>query len=356
MAVFGENIVIGQVAPATGKFAQAGRDYHDGIRLYFEQVNAKGGVNGHTLQLVRRDDNSVAEETVKLTKRLLAEDKPVALIGYVGTENVRALARDGVLKKERIPLIGVRSGEATSEPFFYHVKAGLRNEVATLLRQAALTSAEPRIALLYDPGFADAETIRMVEDMAGQLKLKLVSKFEYKKGAIRVADLADQIVAAKPRSLLVLTDGVVAGGFVDSFSASGEQLQMMLTSETDVEVLMQRLGNEQARGVVIAQVLPSPYAATRKLTREFQAAASKATELDIRVSYTSLEGYIAAKVLVEAIRRAGPKASRATIAAALDSLGEVDLGGYVVEFQPGKREGSKFVELSIVNKHGKLTQ
>jgi ABC-type branched-subunit amino acid transport system substrate-binding protein len=150
-------------------------------------------------------------------------------------------------------------------------------------------------------------------------------------------------------------DGSKSAAFAESFSLLPKPPQLLLTSETDLEILMRRLGNDQARGIILSQVLPDPYAETRRLTREYRQAAAMPGK-DIRVNYTSLEGYISAKVLVEAIRRAGPKVSRKTLVTSLENLGAYDLGGYVIEFQPGSRLGSRFVELSLINKNGKLTR
>lgn len=69
-----------------------------------------------------------------------------------------------------------------------------------------------------------------------------------------------------------------------------------------------------------------------------------------------MEGYIAAKVIVEAVRRHGKSPSRAGMVTALDGMDSYDLGGYLVSFKPGMRSGAKFVELSIISGSGKIRQ
>ena len=61
-----------------------------------------------------------------------------------------------------------------------------------------------------------------------------------------------------------------------------------------------------------------------------------------------IEGYIAAKVIVEAVRRLKGKPTREGMIVALNSIDNYDLGGYVVGFKVGALAGSKFVELSII--------
>ena len=72
--------------------------------------------------------------------------------------------------------------------------------------------------------------------------------------------------------------------------------------------------------------------------------------------WAKIEGYIAAKVIVEAVRRLKGKPTREGMIVALNSIDNYDLGGYVVRFKPGALAGSKFVELSIIARGGKIRQ
>jgi ABC-type branched-subunit amino acid transport system substrate-binding protein len=72
------------------------------------------------------------------------------------------------------------------------------------------------------------------------------------------------------------------------------------------------------------------------------------------LNYTNLEACIAAKVLVEAIRRGGPNVSRDSIYKGLAGIGHYDTGGYVVKFGPDERHGSTYVELAVISKTGQF--
>jgi ABC-type branched-subunit amino acid transport system substrate-binding protein len=120
--------------------------------------------------------------------------------------------------------------------------------------------------------------------------------------------------------------------------------------------MSKRLSEEQMQGVAIAQVTPSPYKISSKLAKEFNDLAPKAEKLEVPVSYVMMEGFITAKVIVEAVRRQGRAPTREGITAALDAMETFDLGGYVVSFKPTQHTGSKFVELSIVGSQGKIRQ
>ena len=105
-----EDIVIGQVAPFSGPQAVTGKAIHAGAKLYFDAVNARGGVRGRAIKLVTRDDAQKPEESVRLTRELISAEAPLALIGTVGTANLEALAKDGVLTQQRVSMIGAVSG------------------------------------------------------------------------------------------------------------------------------------------------------------------------------------------------------------------------------------------------------
>ncbi len=120
--------------------------------------------------------------------------------------------------------------------------------------------------------------------------------------------------------------------------------------------MSKRLAEEQMQGVAIAQVTPSPYKISGKLAKEFADTVAATKNLEVPVSYAMMEGYIAAKVIVEAVRRQGARPTREGVVAALDAMDNFDLGGYLVAFKPGSRSGSRFVELSIISGAGKIRQ
>jgi ABC-type branched-subunit amino acid transport system substrate-binding protein len=153
----------------------------------------------------------------------------------------------------------------------------------------------------------------------------------------------------------MVSSGAAAAGFIEQYRSAGGTAQLFAHSGADIEQLSKRLGEEQMRGVVIAQVTPNPYKISLRLTREFNDLMAKTPKPEAPISYTMMEGYIAAKVIVEAVRRQGSRPTRQGTVAALDAMDSYDLGGYFIGFKPGMRSGSKFVELSIIN-GGKILQ
>lgn len=348
--------VVGQVAPLSGMEASQGRAYATGMQLYFNAVNKAGGVNGHTFTLVRKDDSGRPEDTVAHTKALMDEAKPLVLAGYFGSKNVADLVASGLLEKDRIALVGYRTTEIRPEtPQLYSVRANLRDELNKLTDHLA-TIGITRLGLLYEEGSGAQALVAAAEEAAAKAKAKIILKAAYPAGTARVTPAVDAFMKDQPQAIIMVSSGAAAAGFIEQYRAAGGVAQLFAHSGADIEQLAKRLSEEQMQGVAIAQVTPSPYKISTRLAKEFNDTASKTPNLEVPISYSMMEGFIAGKVIVEAVRRQGAKPTREGMASALDSMDLFDLGGYVVSYKPNQRSGSRFVELSIISGSGKIRQ
>ncbi|HEX7889799.1 MAG TPA: ABC transporter substrate-binding protein [Ramlibacter sp.] len=354
-AVHAATIVVAQVGPMSGLEASQGRAYATGMQLWFNAVNKAGGINGHTFSLVRRDDAGRPEDTVTATKAVLAEDKPMVLAGYVGSKNITDLVATGMLEKERIALVGYRTTEIRPDtPLLYSVRATLADELNKLTEHLA-TIGITRLGLFYEDGPGAAALLKAADDAAAKAKASIASKASYPPGTARVTPAVDVFLKNPPQAILMISSGGAAAGFIEQYRSGGGAAQLFAHSGADIEQMSKRLSEEQMQGVAIAQVTPSPYKISTRLAKEFNDLA-KANTLEVPVSYSMMEGFIAAKVIVEAVRRQGAKPTREAMATTLDAMESYDLGGYVVGFRPNKRNGSRFVELSIVSGSGRIRQ
>lgn len=355
-SVHAAEIVVGQVAPLSGLEAEQGRAYAAGMQLLFDGVNKAGGAKGHTFSVVTRDDRGSPEETVRLTRQLLAEVRPTVLAGYFGSRNITELLAAGVLDAEKIALVGYRSPEIRAEaPYLYNVRAGLGEEIQKITEHLA-TIGITRLGLLYEQGPGAAALVTAAEHAAAKGRATFVARARYAAGGTSMDAAVDSFVKTPPQAIVMVTSGAAAAAFIEQYRAAGGVAQLFATSSADIEQLSKRLGEDQMQGVAIAQVTPSPYKISVRLTKEFSDLVARKPDLQVAVGYTMLEGYIAAKVIVEAVRRQGAKPTREGMAAALDAMDTYDLGGYVVGFRPGLRTGSRFVELSIVSASGRIRQ
>jgi len=348
-------IVVGQVAPLSGPEARQGRAYGAGMQMYFEAVNKEGGVNGHTFTLVRKDDLGQPAETLALTRKLVAEDKPLVLAGYFGSRNIADLVASGLLENERLALVGYRSAEIRDEtPMLYNVRASLRDELARITLHLSTVGIR-NLGLFYEDGPNAQALVAAADAAAKKADATIVKRAAYAANTTKVSDAAEQFIAAKPQAIIMVSSGAAAGAFIEAYRSGGGTAQLLAHSGTEIEQLSQRLGEEQMAGVVIAQVTPSPYKINGRLTKEFTDTA-KAQKLDAPVSYAMMEGYIAARVIVEAVRRQGARPTREGMATALNTMDNFDMGGFAMAFKPTQRTGSRYVELSIVNSTGKIRQ
>ncbi len=355
-------IVVGQVAPLTGPEASQGRAYAAGMQLFFNGVNKSGGVNGHTFALVSRDDGGRPEDTVALTRQLLAENQPMVLAGYFGSRNLSALANAGILEKEKLALVGYRSGDVRAEsPLLYNVRASLRDELGKITEHLA-TLGVTRLGLLYEEGPGAAALIAATDAAASKGKASIVSKASYEPGSTRVADAIDAFIKARPQAIILVCSGAAGARFIERYRADGGAAQIFVHSGADMERLAKQIAQDRLafvstvmQGVAIAQVVPNPFHVSG-LAKELREAAAKGGQPDVPVGYVMMEGYIAAKVIVEAVRRQGPRPAREGMAAALEGMDNLNLGGYVLSFRPGMKSGSKSVELTIISGTGQIRQ
>ncbi|KQM80032.1 ABC transporter substrate-binding protein [Xylophilus sp. Leaf220] len=345
-------LVVGQVAPLTGVEATQGRAYAAGLQIAFSQFNAAGGAAGNTLSLVSRDDGSRPDDTVAATRALLAEQRPLALAGYFGTRGITAVVESGLLDKEKIPLVGYRALQlAAVSPQLFTVRAGLPDQLGKIMQHLA-TMGISRVAVFMEAGPQAAGVQATIAQAAAAQKIKVVAT-ALQPPEVRVMPAVTQIREAQPQAVLLLAS-VASAAFVESFRSEGGGAQLFATSDIDVEQLAKRLGDEQLAGISIAQVTPNPNKLSTRLAREFQQA-RKAAKVELPASHAMMEGYVAGRVLSEAVRRAGATPTRESVARAIESIDRLDLGDYVVGFKPGENRGSRYVDLSIVS-GGQLKQ
>ena len=350
------NIVVGQVAPLSGMEATQGRAYAEGMKLVFNQVNKAGGAGGNTFTLVTKDDGGVPAATVSATASLLGESKPLVLAGYIGNKNITDLIASGVLQKEKIPLVGYRSWEILPDtPMLYAVSAGVREQVEKIALHLS-TIGITKLALLYEDGPSAPGLVAATREAAKKANAQLIAQVSYPAGTTKVSAAVDAFQKASPQAIIVLASGSAAAAFIEQYRTMGGAAQIFAHTGADVEQMSKRLSEEHLKGVAIAQVTPNPYNISSRLAKELNELAAKSGNPGANVSYAMMEGFIAAKVIVEAVRRQGHAPTREGTVAALDAMASYDAGGYVVGFKPNMHTGSHYVELTIVSSAGRIRQ
>lgn len=352
----GDEIVIGQVAPLSGVLADTGKDMVLGAKVYFDYVNANGGVHGRKIRHVIKDDGYKIEETVRMTKEVIEKDNALALIGFAGTGNVAELLKLGILEKANIALVApYTGGEVLRTPFnpnVFHIRAGYADEAEGIVDQLMLLNMK-RIGVMYQDDPFGKAGLAGVEAALKKRGLEVAVTGPYEKNTDDVTQAVKAIAAANPQAVVMISVNRSTAAFTKQIRGVSTVAQLVNISVVNPKEITRLIGAEHARGLGIAQVMPYPYSATVPIVKEYQQA-MKTYAPGQELSYTSFEEFVGAKVLVEGLRRAGPGATREKVIRALETLSPFDTGGFNVNFSPNNRVGSRFVEVTVIGKGGRL--
>jgi branched-chain amino acid transport system substrate-binding protein len=344
------SIAIGQSVVLAGLGSSLARPYQEGAKLYFDRVNAGGGVNGRKLDLMTLDDNGRPVTTVANTKKLL-EQGVLCLFGYYGSPQVTAAYP--LLKDSDVLLFAPMSAadefRGPAFPNIYTLRPGYSDEAAAITKHAETLGAR-KLAIIHASDPESLEALAAAERTMTKLGARLVAKAAVGSGS--VANSVDSSLATAPDSVLVIGDANSAASVVRDLRAKGFRGPIYGFSNTGESLLAEELGPEGA-GVVVVRVVPKTDNPTAVVARELQAdaAAAKAGKPNVYM----LEGYIAARVLVEALRRIPGDPTRAKLKRALDSLRDVNVGSFRVDYSKG-RVGSKLVELALIDSQGRVRE
>ena len=349
-------LVIGQVAPLSGVLASTGHQMVVGGQIYFDAINAQGGIHGAKIRHEVVDDGYKVAETVRLTREMLAQPEVVALFGFAGTANVTQLLTDGVLDVGGAALVApYTGGESLRTPFnpwIFHVRAGYADEAEHMVQQLT-TLGMKRIAVMYqDDGFGKAGLLG-VTNALDKRQLKLAVAASYERNTDKVEEAVKKIKASDAQAIIMVSVNKSTAAFMKLYRESGGGAQLYNISVVDPAELVKLAGLKNAHGLGISQVVPYPYMANLPVVREYQALLKKYAPKEL-VNYTSFEEFVGAKVLVEALRRAGPNPTRTKVVKALESMGSYDTGGITVGYSPSNRVGSRYVEVTVIGSTGKL--
>jgi len=353
--VINDTIVVGQSAPMSGPAAQLGQQMNRGAKLYFNAVNAAGGVNGRKIELKVLDDFYEPDAAARNTKTLIDDTKVFALFGYVGTPT--SLAALKVANPAGVPFFAPYSGaSALREPFarnVFHVRASYNDETAAIVQQIRTTGLK-RIAVVYNDdayGKAGIEGVQHALKLPTSQGVALVAQASVVRNTTDVKAAITTVLAQKPDAIVVISAYQTVAALVKGAQEQGYGGQFYNVSFVGTKALANALG-KAGGGVIISQVMPYPYSGASPLVRDYQKLlkAEGITDFD----YGSIEGYVAARVFVEGLKRAGRDLTREKFIGALESMGNYDVGGFNVNFSPSNHVGSKFVEMTIINSSGQV--
>jgi ABC-type branched-subunit amino acid transport system substrate-binding protein len=343
-------ILIGQTAGFTGPVAAGVQETTEGAKLYIDAVNARGGVAGQKIELIQLDDKFDPKLAGENARILIEQRQVVALFLNRGTPHTEAIIP--VLDQHGVPLIAPSTGamilHQPVKKHVFNVRATYQREAEKAVAHLA-TIGVNRIAIVHvDDSFGhDVLTGALRGLQQAQLKPVRIEKYDRSKPDF--SKIAPAIAQSDAQAVILIASGAAAAEAVKSLRAAGSNAQIVTQSNNASGGFIKSLG-DHAHGVIVSQVFPQSL--TYPLVKEAQdlARAQGVNE----VTPAMLEGFAAAKVLVEALRRAGPKPTRERVQAALEGLQKFDIGGLEVSFSPKDHTGMDFADLSIITRDGKF--
>ena len=343
-------IVLGQSAAFSGPAMQLGTQFHAGARLWFDQLNAKGGVGGRQVEIRHLVDGYEPDRCVANTEKLI-KDEVFALFGYIGTPT--SLAALPLATSARVPFIAPFTGAmGLREPFkreAFHLRASYDDETALIVKQL-IELSQNRIGVFYQNDAYGKAGLSGVTKALAARQLKPVAEGTVERNSEDVAAAVAKLAKSGAQAIVQIGAYKACAAFIRQAKQAGYGGKFYNVSFVGTQALADELGQDGA-GVVVSQVVPSPYNPARPVSREFVAAAKQQGRVQANLS--SVEGYLAAKLFTEGLKRAGGKPTREALIAALESINE-DFGGYRVSFGPGNHVASKFVELSMLTGDGRV--
>jgi len=344
-------VTIGQSAGLTGNLAERVKPAVAAANLYFEEVNRKGGINGRRIRLLSIDDGGDVARSVENTKRLIETEGVFALLLQTGAGP--AAASMPVAIGSRVPFIAPLTGTTSlraANRYVFHVKASFADEWQQIVAHMKGLNLS-NVAIVYFDNDAGREGLKLAQESLAKIDLKpsLVVGFGGKAGTLKEA--VDKLVQANPNAIMLASVQQPAGEFVSAMAATGKR-PFIYTSSISIGEAIYKAAGDKAHGVIISQTVPYPNDISLALVREYQDLIKRAGVPS--GGYPAIEGLISAKVLVEGLRRAGPKLTRESFIDALEGIKNFDVGGYVVKFSPADHVGSRYVDLTMVARGGRF--
>jgi ABC-type branched-subunit amino acid transport system substrate-binding protein len=343
-----KSILLGQSAAFSGPAAQLGIQMNIGAKAYFDHVNSQGGVYGRRIELRTRDDKYESDLAVENTKKFIEEDRVFALFAYVGTPTT--LAAMPIFTQAKVPLIGPFTGAEAFRnplnPYIFNIRASYYDETEKIVAQFAGVGIK-NIAVFYQNDAYGQAGLKGVELAMGRRNMKISALGTVERNTVKVEDAVKKISAVSPDAVVMISAYTSIAEFVRQMKRTGSAAQFYNVSFVGSKALADAL-QADGYGLVISQVVPFPWSSQIPLVKEYQRVLAGSGIKDW--NFSSLEGFIAAKVLVEALKRAGKDLNRPKLIAALEGIQRHDLGGFDVDFSPASHNGSTFVELTMIGR------
>lgn len=347
-----DRITLGHSGALSGPLSELNKEYLSGATLFFDRLNRQGGINGRRVELLTLDDAYDPEKAAANVRTLIEQQKVFALFGCFGTGP--SLRMVPIAAQARVPFFAPYTGadalREPANPYVFHLRASYGQEIEAMVEHLTKLGIKSIGVVHHADPFGEAG-LKAAEEALGRRGLKPAVVAPIASGGADAAAAVRKVAQANPAALIMVTAGNSSAALLRAIEASDARPMLLGLSVISSKQLIRELG-EKAHGLVIAQVVPTPFRIDLPVVREYRQLAEKAGQ---SFSHTALEGYFAARVFTEALRRAGPTPSRDGLLNALHGLGNWDVGGLQLEYSSRRQVGLSYVDLTVVSR-GQFTR
>jgi branched-chain amino acid transport system substrate-binding protein len=349
--VSGSKILFGQVAALSGPAQDLGLGMRQGILAAFDEANRRGGIAGRTLELKSRDDGYEPEKTVGETQKIIDEDKVFALVGAVGTPTSKA--GQPIATAAKVPFVGPFTGaEFLRNPYnryVINVRASYFQETEAWIEHLTKDLGVSRIAILYQDDAFGLAGLDGVQRALAKRNMTLVASGSFKRNTTAVKSALLDIMKGQPEAVVTVAPYQPVAEFIKLAHQVKLNAMFVAISFVGSDSLAHALDGDGA-GVVISQVVPSPWDKSLPVVASYQTAIA-ADDANAKVGFVSLEGYLAGRVVVEALKRIDGEPTREKLLDAINAS-PFDLGGITLAYSSNKNQGSDQVYFTILQADG----
>lgn len=346
-------IRLGASAVLSGPLGSQTVEFGEGSRLYFDAVNAAGGVHGRKITYTTLDDGFDVKRAVENTRKLIDEQGVFMIYNNTGTAQTGAILPLAEESRTIIfgPVTGATAFRNKVNPYLFHVRASYADEARRIVSHLQETGIS-RVTVVYQDDGLGKTLLAELQQAATAAKISFNTEVKLDPKAPDYAGAAAATERAQPQAVLL----GVAGGTMTNYIKATLQTSLRPTfygfSIANVDSIRRDL-KEQARGIVLAQVMPPLRNTTIPVVAEYHRALREKNPSAVPSAF-QLEGFVHAKLLVEGLRRAGRNLSTATFIKAMEDAGEISFGRFAAKYSPSTHNGSSYVELAIVDSTGQL--
>ena len=346
-----DSILFGQVAALNGPAQALGQGMREGILAAFEEANRAGGINGRKFELKSIDDSYEPEKTIEATNKAIKEDKVFALVGAVGTPTSRA--GQPIATAAKVPFIGPFTGaEFLRNPFnryVVNIRASYFQETEAWVEHLTNDLGVTRIAILYQDDAFGLSGLAGVKKAMEKRNLSLVAEGTFKRNTIAIKSALLEIMKSQPQAVVTVGPYKPIATFIKLARQLKVDATFVAISFVGSDSLAQELGSEGA-GVVVSQVVPFPGDKSLPVVASYHSALAAVNEKS-KPGFVSLEGYLAGRLVVEAIRRIPGEPTREAFLDAIERE-PFDLGGMKLTFSATQNQGSNQVYFTVLQSDG----